>query len=221
MTTPHWYRTVSVLLAVVFLLGGTSRSTGLRAFSLNGPSWASPSVPYVLNPTNLDLSEDAVEAAMLQGATAWANQTNASFGFSYAGRSSQTTITNDAVNLVIFRDASNGSTIATTYYWYNNSGLLDADIVFWDAGFDFFSGSSGCAGGFYIEDVAAHEFGHALGLGHTTVSGATMYPSISTCSTGPRSLHADDILGVEALYPPTTPPPPPSIPTGFRIVTTP
>jgi hypothetical protein len=220
MMATHWHRVAPVLVSVV-LLGALSQSSGIRAFTLNGPSWAASSVPYLLNPANLDLSANAVEATIQSGAAVWANQTNASFDFSYAGRSAQTTITNDAVNLVIFRNASSGSTIATTYYWYNSSGLLDADIVFWDAGFDFFSGSSGCSGGFYIEDVAAHEFGHALGLGHTNVSGATMYPSISYCSTGPRSLHADDIAGVEALYPPSSPPPLPSIPTGFRIVTTP
>jgi len=218
--TTGWRRIAPGFFSVV-LLAALTHSSGLRAFTLNGPSWAAPSVPYSLNPANLDLPANAVEAAILEGATAWATQTNASFGFSYAGRSSHTTLTNDAVNLVIFRNASSGSTIATTYYWYNSSGLLDADIVFWDAGFDFFSGSSGCASGFYIEDVAAHEFGHALGLGHTNVGGATMYPSISYCSTGPRSLHADDIAGLEALYPPSSQSSPPSIPTGFRIVITP
>ena len=58
----------------------------------------------------------------------------------------------------------------------DGSQIIDADIVFWDEGFKFFAGTSGCSGGFYIEDIAAHEFGHALGLGHSTVSGATMYP---------------------------------------------
>ena len=120
----------------------------------------------------------------------------------------------------MFRDesSSSGAAIATAYTWYNSSGILDADIVFWDAGFQFFAGTSGCSGGFYIEDVAAHEFGHALGLGHSTVCGATMYPSISTCSSGARSLDADDIAGVVSLYPPAPPSNQPSAPTGFRII---
>ena len=70
-------------------------------------------------------------------------------------------------------------------------------------------------GGFYIEDIAAHEFGHALGLGHSTSPTATMYPSAFTCDSSIRSLDSDDISGVRALYPPELPPPPP---TGFRIV---
>ena len=33
-----------------------------------------------------------------------------------------------------------------------------------------------------------------------------MYPSVSTCATGNRTLDADDIAGVQALYPPATVP---------------
>ena len=45
-----------------------------------------------------------------------------------------------------------------------------------------------------------------------------MYPSISTCSSGARSLDADDIAGVISLYPPAPSPNLPSAPTGFRII---
>ena len=77
----------------------------------------------------------------------------------------------------MFRNESSGSAIATTYYWMMGSAIVDADIVFWDGGFSFFTGNAGCSNGFYIEDIAAHEFGHVLGLGHSAIPTATMYPS--------------------------------------------
>ena len=43
-----------------------------------------------------------------------------------------------------------------------------------------------------------HEFGHALGLGHSTVFDATMYPSYSYCSQALRTLAPDDLAGVVA-----------------------
>src|SRR5215212_4751517 len=35
--------------------------------------------------------------------------------------------------------------------------------------------SSTCTNGIDLAGVSTHEFGHAVGLGHTTVNGATMY----------------------------------------------
>jgi hypothetical protein len=179
----------------------------IYAYATTGVVWNVRSVPYSINTTNLDLPESAVEPAVQAGADAWATQSSASIGLAYTGRSAQTTTGNDRLNLVVFRNASSSSAIATTYWWSSGGRIIDADIVFWDAAFRFFSGSNGCSGGFYIEDIAAHEFGHALGLGHSAVSGATMYPSVSSCNASNRTLDADDIAGVRFLYPPLGPVP--------------
>ena len=45
-----------------------------------------------------------------------------------------------------------------------------------------------------------HEVGHVIGIGHSNVSGATMYPSVSACNAGNRSLEADDIAAKNDLY---------------------
>jgi hypothetical protein len=202
---------LSTLLVVAVIAVVTVFSGQPGAFSLSGPVWAQAQTPYYINSANLDLAGSAAAAAVRAGADTWLLQAGA-FRFAYAGPSTQTTTTNDQINLVLFRDAANGSAIATTYWWSSGSRIIDADIVFWDGGFTFFAGTTGCSGGFYLEDIAAHEFGHVLGLGHSAVAGATMYPSVSSCNTGNRTLDPDDISGVRALYPP------PPTPSGVRII---
>jgi hypothetical protein len=200
---------LAAIAAVATVLSGTP-----GAFSVAGPAWPQAQTPYVVNSANLDLPGPAADAAVRAGAESWLLQAGA-FRFIYSGASSQTTNTNDQINLVLFRNESNEpnpSAIATTYWWSMGSQIIDADIVFWDGAFKFFAGTTGCSGGFYIEDIAAHEFGHALGLGHSAVSAATMYPSVSYCTIGNRTLDADDISGVRSLYPVLPPP------TGLRIV---
>ena len=60
---------------------------------------------------------------------------------------------------------------------------------------------TGCTGGEYsIEGIMVHEAGHQLGLGHTNVGGATMYPSVSSCDNGPATIAPDDTAGLDALY---------------------
>jgi hypothetical protein len=207
--------TKNLLAAIAALAAFAILHRNPEAYSLSGPKWPEPQTPFVVNPTNLDLPTSNATAALRAGADVWMLQANA-FQFVYAGASTQTANTFDNVNLVVFRNASSGSAIATTYWWSSGSRIVDADIVFWDGAFRFFSGSTGCSGGFYIEDIAAHEFGHALGLGHSTVTGTTMYPSVSSCNATNRTLDADDIAGVQALYPPLAVPRPP---TGLRVVT--
>jgi matrixin len=208
--------TTYVILLAAALAIATVLAPSTAAYTAYPSKWALSPVSYFVNASNLDLSSAAAEAAVRAGASAWGEQSQARFRFAFGGGSTQATTTNDGVNLVVFRNASNGSAIATTYWWSNGSGIIDADIVFWDAAFRFFAGANGCSAGFYIEDIATHEFGHALGLGHSTLAGATMYPSVSSCNMSNRTLDADDIAGVRSLYPPQTTPPSP--PTGLRTV---
>lgn len=53
--------------------------------------------------------------------------------------------------------------------------------------------------GIDLEVVAAHEFGHALGLGHSNNPDSLMYPAYRFQSQGWK-LHYDDIVGIQSLY---------------------
>nr|ABO86718.1 matrix metalloproteinase-9 [Ictalurus punctatus] len=60
--------------------------------------------------------------------------------------------------------------------------------------------------GYSLFLVAAHEFGHALGLDHSNIQDALMYPMYKYIAD--FSLHQDDIEGIQYLYGPKTGPDP-------------
>ncbi len=53
------------------------------------------------------------------------------------------------------------------------------------------------AGEYDFFSVALHELGHSLGLGHSDVSGSIMEEGYAGTH---RTLHADDIAGIQAIY---------------------
>jgi hypothetical protein len=116
----------------------------------------------------------------------------------------------DGIPMLNFGDpihACNGNCLAATFTgFYEDRGdgtvrIFDADIVT-NSRYAWTSEDEpgGCSGEFFIEGVQVHETGHGLGLGHTNVSGATMYPSVSSCNNGPATTESDDNDGANALY---------------------
>nr|XP_033804893.1 matrix metalloproteinase-18-like isoform X2 [Geotrypetes seraphini] len=54
--------------------------------------------------------------------------------------------------------------------------------------------------GYNLFLVAAHEFGHSLGLSHSSIPGALMYPTYSYTNPNEFHLPQDDVNGIQALY---------------------
>lgn len=102
--------------------------------------------------------------------------------------------------------ACTGSCLAATftgYYQSRGNGtyrITDADIVTNASGFAWASAGESCSNEIYVEGVMVHETGHLLGLAHSNVSGATMYPTVAYCDNGPASLATDDRNAINDLY---------------------
>jgi hypothetical protein len=90
-----------------------------------------------------------------------------------------------------------------TGYYTTQTGddrIYDADVYTNTAQPLYSSGETGCSGEYDVNGIMAHEVGHVIGIGHSNVAGATMYPSVSACNTGNRTLASDDFAARDDLY---------------------
>ncbi len=197
---------VTAIFAALWI--GASR---LGAYTTEGHAWGVSTVPYYINPANKYISTTAAIAALKSSAAAWSGYAN--IQLSYAGNTSDASLTNNHVNEVFFRDDTSAM-LGETYYWWDGTGhLVDADFVIHE-NYIWYSANIGCNNdGYYVENTATHEFGHVLGLGHSAVDTATMWPSSGVCETIRETLDPDDIAGLQSLYPGGSPAPTPTAPS--------
>lgn len=166
--------------------------------------WPEPDVPYYINTLNNDnMSSVCVEDDIVEGATAW-NSTSGNISLNFSGNTSGDNVDPSDENIVFFRDEKSGSTIAVTYTWYTRKGkkIVAFDMVFYDGAWRFFSlncSPGDCNEGFYVQTIATHEFGHAIGIDHNRCKTSIMYPYASYCDTN-TELSSDDNACAANLY---------------------
>jgi hypothetical protein len=199
-----------LLLAVLTLFASSSVS----AYVLLSPRRTWDSAPTV----RVDNRGNATVTDGNGGATAVRNAIVSSAAWNGAGAGTvvNATVTSisgfrlgDGIPMLNLRDplgACTGNCLAATftgYYQRRPNGtyrIFDADIVT-NPSLNFASAGEACSGAEYrIEGVMVHEVGHLLGLAHSNVSGATMFPSVSACNNNPASTEADDEAAIRDLY---------------------
>jgi hypothetical protein len=159
--------------------------------------WAPASFPlsYQVDQRVAQLSPNAV--AMIDRAFAtWSSIPDTSLRFESKGVAAGLTATNHADRVVVSvaDDLLRGQgAIAVTSYTYDTDTghMIDADI-----GIDpsLFSGSVDA------QQALAHEVGHVLGLDHSAVISATMYPFVGAEGV-PTELDSDDRIAIAGMYP--------------------
>ncbi|MFQ5646386.1 MAG: M10 family metallopeptidase domain-containing protein [bacterium] len=204
------FRRILAIALVSGLIAAASPKAGYavkidNGFTTVGPGWDGPglgsaSLSYYFGDMSGDLSVASQKSAFRAALDVWASVAALSF--------SETMLANQNNSIdIFFGEGDHGDgypftpgVLAHAFYPYPspNPETIAGDAHFndlfpWEVG----NGSGGSA--FDLMWVAVHEFGHSLGLGHSDVFGAVMYPSVSPNAVF-SGLHADDIAGIQSLY---------------------
>jgi peptidoglycan hydrolase-like protein with peptidoglycan-binding domain len=159
-------------------------------YVLPGTKWDTNSLTYGFSEFTPDLTEAEIRAAVTQAFGLWEAVSPLPFTEAPSGT------TPDIVIRFVPNDHGDtpfGSNLAHAFY-PTTFTALGGDSHFNEA---YVWSVSLPPSGIDLVTVAGHEFGHALGLAHTTAFGALMLPFYG----GPhRYLHADDIGGIQILY---------------------
>uniref|UniRef100_A0A803TYD8 Peptidase metallopeptidase domain-containing protein n=1 Tax=Anolis carolinensis TaxID=28377 RepID=A0A803TYD8_ANOCA len=155
------------------------------------PKWKKNSLTYRIINTTSDLPQDKVESILAEAIKVWSDVTPLKF--------TKTTDTAD-IDIYFARDEHGDN------YPFDGVGGTLAHA---------FAPGKGLAGDAHFDDdeywteddegtslfiVAAHEFGHSLGLGHSKSHGALMYPTYSYKKQKNYKLPTDDVKGIQKLY---------------------
>lgn len=176
------------------------------AYTLNGRKWfSSADAKFYLNNANgpaCCLTSSQQSSAITSGINAWGIAGS-------GGTTTKSGARNDGQNVISWGKLG-GTTLGVTNYVTTDTSqsqvcngnliyrFVEVDVRFNNA--YNWQTSSTCTNGFDLAGVSTHEFGHAVGLGHSSVAGATMYPSVASCDFSMSSLANDDKAGYSAIY---------------------
>jgi hypothetical protein len=210
--------------AVIALIATPAGAYTFAVYNHNGtlvhPHWRVDTLPVIMQindqtgPGLPNVTHDSDPmAALTRALSRWPAVCGVSF---LQGSTSVASGGSDGINLITFAATTEnqqalemaGEPIAVTLIFFNptNGELMDADLLFNPMSqFTTTMNTDADLNAANLEDVeavATHELGHAIGLHHSGVESATMWPIASILDRQPD---ADDIAGARTLYPVAAP----------------
>ncbi|KAL7846461.1 hypothetical protein SRHO_G00214410 [Serrasalmus rhombeus] len=157
--------------------------------------WTKKQLTYRIENYTSDMTQEEVDSSIGRALKVWADITPLRFSRIYSGVA-------DIMISFPVRDHGDGSPFegegGFLAHAFVPSPAIGGDAHFDDDETFTFSSSKG----YNLFLVAAHEFGHSLGLDHSSDPGALMYPMYSFRDVENFLLPQDDVSGIQALYGP-------------------
>lgn len=187
--------TSAVLLTLAVLPAfGSARLTYQTGGNAVPVAWKAQSFPiaYSIDKKMAEALPNAVDL-IDKAAREWTLIPDAKISFKDVGVVSGSKAGKDGKNSVTLVDDlfANQNFIALTTNWYDDQ----AHIIESDVQVDV----SAVTGGYNLQLLVEHEFGHLLGLDHSAVLSSVMYPYVGR--SGSTALDSDDKIAMATVYP--------------------
>jgi hypothetical protein len=184
------------------------------AWTYENAKWSLSSLPlqWTYGPMCDELGDDATLSVIRTVWDNWEDVDCAYISFDYIGRAEDYGLSDgglgtlgDGYNNVSWCSGClgcGGAVLGLAYYQEGPAGLIAECDEYMEDCYDWTTDHAVAAAGELIDAqaVTAQESGHCLGLGHTDVFGATMYPTYQA-GAGMETPDPDDVDGLCAIYP--------------------
>jgi uncharacterized protein (TIGR03382 family) len=166
--------------------------------------WFDMPIAYSFSSNSTPDGIDNPMAAVHGAFDTWASVRGSKVKFDFRGDEAKAKTKADTINVVYFEPdwKWDENTLAFATTWSDPSGA----IIAFDMRINASPGviwTEGTGDGYDLQSTLTHEVGHVLGFDHTNEVDATMFGVHPQNDVSRRSLHDDDQLAAQFLYPPS------------------